>query len=172
MFKKIAIVAAMLVATSVALADGQQQTSSSVSGSQAASVNAGNAQSIAFTTPANTTAVVTETVSGTTSQNVNVNGEQTLKNVPNVNAPGLVSSNDTCAMSVSAGVGVVGVGASLGITHTDKNCIMLKNSRELWNMGMRAAAMARMCMDTDNRKALEITGFTCPQDEKTDADKK
>jgi hypothetical protein len=38
----------------------------------------------------------------------------------------------------------------------------LKNSRELWNMGMKAAALARMCMDGPNREALEITGFKCP----------
>jgi hypothetical protein len=55
-----------------------------------------------------------------------------------------------------------GVGLSLGSTWTDKNCVMLKNSRELWNMGMKGAAMARMCMDADNREALELSGVHCP----------
>ena len=39
---------------------------------------------------------------------------------------------------------------------------MLKNSRELWNMGLRNAAVARMCMDDNNSLALEVTGVTCP----------
>jgi len=43
---------------------------------------------------------------------------------------------------------------------------MLKNSRELWNMGMKSAALARMCMDKKNREALELTGFVCPQAKK------
>jgi hypothetical protein len=40
---------------------------------------------------------------------------------------------------------------------------MLKNSRELWNMGMKAASLALMCTDKANKEALEITGFICPQ---------
>jgi hypothetical protein len=40
---------------------------------------------------------------------------------------------------------------------------MLKNARELWNMGMKAAALALFCTDDNNRMALEITGFVCPQ---------
>jgi ABC-type Na+ efflux pump permease subunit len=100
--------------------------------------------------------------SGTTTSNVNYSGTQTIKNVPSVGSPALTSSNDTCMGSTSGGIGVTGFGFSLGSTWTDKNCTMLKNSRELWNMGMRAASMARMCMDSENREALELTGFTCP----------
>jgi hypothetical protein len=97
-----------------------------------------------------------------TTQNIHYSGTQTIKNVPNVDAPALTSSNDTCMGSTSGGAAVAGFGFSLGSTWTDKNCTMLKNSRELWNMGMRAASMARMCMDSENREALELTGFTCP----------
>lgn len=86
----------------------------------------------------------------------------TLKNVPAIGAPALASSNDTCMGSTSGGVAMAGFGLSLGSTWSDKNCLMLKNSRELWNMGMKAAAMARMCMDDLNKEALELTGFVCP----------
>ena len=48
----------------------------------------------------------------------------------------------------------------------DTNCKMLKNSRELWNMGMKAAAMALMCNDAANKEALELTGYVCPQSTK------
>ncbi len=149
----------------------------------ATSTNAGNNQAITFTTPADTTSTTTATVN----QTVNSTGNQTVKevvsggtsssvseslrNVPNVNAPALTSSNDTCMGSTSIGAGWLGIGISGGTTWTDSNCKMLKNSRELWNMGMRGAAMARMCMDKDNREALEETGFTCPEHTKK-SDKK
>jgi hypothetical protein len=53
-------------------------------------------------------------------------------------------------------------GLSLGKTYTDENCMMLKNARELWNMGYRGAAIARLCMDERNREALQMSGVNCP----------
>lgn len=170
---------------SVALADGPVSSGSASQQQQqqaanAAASNQGNAQSISFTTPANTTSVVTQGVTENVTSSSTTNGTQTVKeqvsggtredetlrNVPNVSAPAITTSNDTCMGSTSAGAAFVGTGLTFGTTWTDKNCLMLKNSRELWNMGMRAAAMARMCMDKNNREALELTGFVCPQDEK------
>lgn len=86
-----------------------------------------------------------------------------IRNTPSVNGLPLTSSNDTCMGSASGSVNAPGIGVSLGKTYTDANCVMLKNSRELWNMGMKAAALALMCKDADNREALELTGFECPQ---------
>jgi hypothetical protein len=86
-----------------------------------------------------------------------------LRNTPNVNAAALTSSNDTCMGSVSAGGSGPGFGISVGSTYKDGNCVMLKNSRELWNMGFKAAAVALMCTDAANKEALELTGFICPQ---------
>lgn len=88
---------------------------------------------------------------------------QRIENVPSVDGPPLTSSNDTCMGSISGSVNFAGFGAGAGRTIIDENCVMLKNSRELWNMGMRSAALARMCMDNKNREALEMTGFVCPQ---------
>ena len=96
-------------------------------------------------------------------QEVVQSGTSTIRNVPSVNAAPLTSSNDTCMGSTSGSVNVAGFGAGLGTTWTDQNCKMLKNSRELWNMGMKAAALALMCTDPMNREALELTGFKCPQ---------
>lgn len=101
-----------------------------------------------------------------TTSNINYSGKVELKNVPNVNAPALTSSGDACMGSASGGASGSGFGISFGSTKIDKNCVMLKNSRELWNMGFRQAAVARMCMDSDNRKALESTGWMCPAEEK------
>ena len=100
-----------------------------------------------------------------------ISRSQTIKNVPSVNGPPLVSSNDTCMGSASGSVNGPGFGIGIGKTYKDDNCVMLKNSRELWNMGMKAAAMALMCTDAANREALELTGYVCPQT-KRDQDRK
>ena len=141
-----AIIVLMLCGLSgVAFADGG--SASAVNGqqqqSQSQASNAGNTQQIINSTP------------GSLSESVKTN--------PNLFAPPLVSSNDTCMGSTSGGVSILGVGITAGTTWTDNNCKMLKNSREMWNMGMKGAALARMCMDSENKEALELTGFECPQ---------
>jgi len=78
-------------------------------------------------------------------------------------APALTTSGDTCMGATSGAVSSALIGVAMGSTYVDKNCQTLKNTRELWNMGQRAAAMARMCMDDLNRESLELTGYECPQ---------
>lgn len=156
--KKIFLAAAALMFTVGAFAgeySGSGNTSVSTSGSVAGATNDGNTQQITFTSPADT------------KSHVEYSGTQTLKNTPSVNGPPLVSSNDTCMGSVSGSVNVAGFGVGGGSTTVDKSCVRLKNARELWNMGMRAAALALMCNDDENRTALEQTGFKCPE-RKTD----
>ncbi|GAA4016545.1 hypothetical protein [Actimicrobium antarcticum] len=77
-------------------------------------------------------------------------------------APALTSSNDTCMGSVSMGASAVSFGFSIGSSWTDNNCLMLKNAREIWNMGFKGAALARLCMDALNKEAFEATGVRCP----------
>ena len=86
-----------------------------------------------------------------------------LKTVPPVYAPNIITSNDTCMGSSSIGASGVGFGVSFGTSWTDANCIMLKNAREMYNMGMPDVAFARLCMDALNREAIELTGKVCPQ---------
>lgn len=129
----------------------QQQQQQNQSADAAASNN-GNNQAI--TIEAAQPLGKTETV---------VSGTQTIKNVPSVNGPALTTSNDTCMGSTSGSVNIAGVGIGGGSTWTDTNCKRLKNARELWNMGMKAAAMALMCRDDENREALEQTGYQCPK---------
>lgn len=74
----------------------------------------------------------------------------------------LISSNDTCMGSTSIGGSAVSFGFSAGTTWTDDNCVMLKNAREIWNMGFKGAALARLCMDNLNKEAFEATGINCP----------
>lgn len=169
--KKLAILALLTISAPV-FAGGaqdttrQQQQTTVTSGSDAQATNNGNTQSIVFTSPGQTQTTVT--YQGGTTTSINTSGTTTVKNVPSVNGPPLTSSNDTCMGSVSGSLNVAGFGGGFGTTYKDANCVMLKNSRELWNMGMRGAALARMCMDAENREALEITGFKCPQTEKAE----
>lgn len=148
------------MALCMALAAHAQSTTEVNSNASAGASNAG---------VNNSTIVEASTIPTETTVNQKVSGSQTLRNTPSVSGPPLTSSNDTCMGSASGSVNAPGIGVSLGKTYTDGNCVMLKNSRELWNMGMKAAAMALMCTDKANREALELTGYECPQ---TTRDKK
>lgn len=128
----------------------QQANSTASSGSN----NAGNAQSLTYNQAASV-------IPDNTTAHVTYSGSQTVRNVPSVSGGPLTTSNDTCMGSTSGSANGPGFGVSIGSTWTDSNCKMLKNSRELWNMGMKAASLALMCKDLDNREALELTGFTC-----------
>ena len=127
------------------------QTSAQQQAATSSAANQGNAQSIAFSTPADTQAAI------------NYAGSYTIKNVPSVSGPPLTTSNDTCMGSTSGGVNGPGFGVSIGSTWSDTNCKMLKNSREMWNMGMKAASLALLCTDPSNKAAIELTGTVCPQ---------
>lgn len=139
-----------------ALSQQQQQQQTQTSTSEAS--NHGNNQAITINMPGGP-----EVIRSEGRQELIQSGTTTLRNVPSVSGPPLTASNDTCMGSASASANGPGFGISVGSTWTDGNCVMLKNSRELWNMGMKAAALARMCMDDLNKEALELTDFECPQ---------
>lgn len=138
----------------VGVSMNQGQSQQSAQSSASAAVNSGVNQNIVFTSPPDTTTRVV------------YSGTQEIKNVPSVNTAPLVSSNDTCHGSVTGAVSIPGFGIGAGSTYLDENCKRLKNSRELWNYGMRAAALAVMCNDAENNEALEVTGYKCPERKK------
>lgn len=72
--------------------------------------------------------------------------------------PALTSSNDTCMGSSSLGASGMSFGVAIGSTWTDKNCMMLKNARELWNQGDHAASMALLCTDEDINYSISVSG--------------
>jgi hypothetical protein len=95
--------------------------------------------------PAATTSTVNETLSGT----------QTLRNVPSVFAPGLTAAGlETCLGSISAGASVIGVGATFGTTIPDPGCAARLDARTLWSMGLRRAAIARLCLQAEIYKSM------------------
>src|ERR1017187_8372150 len=89
--------------TSLSNNQQQQQQQSSISAAQ----NAGNAQTVNYITPAQP---------ATTTTNVNYSGDYTIKNVPSVNGPNLITSNDTCMGSTSGSLNFAGIGIGGGST--------------------------------------------------------
>lgn len=123
----------------------------------------GNNQQVVFASPSEVTSTQNIVNSGLSKNVVEYQGTYTVKNVPSVNGPNLITSNDTCMGSSSASVNGPGLGLGFGTTWTDDQCKRLKMSRELWNKGMKAASLAMDCMDPAARAALEMTGTQCPQ---------
>jgi hypothetical protein len=85
-------------------------------------------------------------------------------------APQLVASYDACMGSSSAGIQGASFGVSVGGTWKDENCIMRKDATLLFNIGLKNAALARLCQDPKNRDAIETGGTICPtRDERISA---
>lgn len=74
----------------------------------------------------------------------------------------LTSSPETCMGSTSGGVQGASLGVSFGSTWESHGCEARMDARALDAMGMRTAAIARLCQGAGNRKAMEAAGETCP----------
>jgi hypothetical protein len=159
--KKLAL-AALFAACSVTPAVAQSATgigvgiakSSSTSAAGAVAIGGGNATGGAGGAGGSGSAASSLTLNSSTpavqTLNQNVSGTQTIKNVPTVFAPGLTAAGlETCLGSISAGAGVVGTGATFGTTIPDAGCAARLDARTLWSMGLKRAAVARLCLMSD-----------------------
>ena len=91
----------------------------------------------------------------TLNQNVNTSGTSTIKNVPTAIAPGLAAAGlETCLGSVSGGGSFVGTGFSFGSTIPDPGCAARLDSRTLWAMGLKGAAVARLCLTPEIYRSM------------------
>ncbi len=87
--------------------------------------------------------------------NSTVPADQTVKNVPSVFAPGLAAAGlETCLGSVSGGGAFVGTGFSFGTSIPDPGCAARLDARTLWSMGLKKAAVARLCLNGDIYRAM------------------
>ena len=87
--------------------------------------------------------------------NSSVPADQTVKNVPSVFAPGLAAAGlETCLGSVSGGGAFLGTGLSFGATIPDSGCAARLDARTLWSMGLKKAAVARLCLNGDIYRAM------------------
>jgi len=141
-------------------------TNSNSNNSTAVSTSSANAQatSAAFAAATGGDAAAQGGTAGTNTS-VSIGGDDTPASsaAPVV----LTTSNDTCMGSSGAGGQGMLFGFSVGTTWTDKNCVMLKNAREMQSQGYHRAAKMRLCMDEDNAIAFAAAGDPCPSAMKT-----
>jgi hypothetical protein len=91
----------------------------------------------------------------TITSNSTVPADQTVKNVPSVFAPGLAAAGlETCLGSVSGGGAFLGTGFSFGTSIPDSGCAARLDARTLWSMGLKKAAVARLCLNGDIYRAM------------------
>ena len=103
-----------------------------------------------------------------TESTITTNGrtETTLKSPPaSAISPTINTSNsDLCTFGVAGAVQTQILGISTGTQFTDENCERLKNSKTLYDMGMKVAAVSIMCQDRAVFDAMMNAGTPCPYD--------
>ena len=82
-------------------------------------------------------------------------------------APALTATNGTCMGSTSAGGQGVTFGISFGTTWTDSGCDARYDAIAMDALGLKAAAIQRLCAKPEIKEAMEATGMVCKQPPKT-----
>ena len=142
-------------ATADVTTDSSQSTQTNTSGSNTSI--SGSYESTSNTTyedgsSSNTTA----TTNNTTNSN-----QKTAVNA--ATAPSMsVYGQDSCVVSTSAGMSVIGFSFSGGSYHEDKNCERRKGAVLLSKLGMKVAAISLMCQDENVFDAMWNAGTPCP----------
>ena len=135
--------------------------------------------------------IVTDSTSRSTNNNTNTNtninhstGDVTNRNIsdstqtiksppPTAVAPAVTTiNNDVCAVVASGAVQTQIFGISMGGTMRDMNCERIKLSKNLFDMGMKVAAVATLCQDERVFAAMMAAGTPCPVDGKIGAQAK
>ena len=116
---------------------------------------------------AQTDPIVTDSSSRSTST-TNSNSTTTIKSPPpTAVAPAVTTiNNDVCAVAASGAVQTQILGISMGGTMRDMNCERIKLSKNLFDMGMKVAAVATLCQDDRIFTAMMAAGTPCPVDGK------
>jgi hypothetical protein len=96
------------------------------------------------------------------------NSTTTVKSPPpTAVAPAVTTiNNDVCAVAASGAVQTQILGISMGGTMRDMNCERIKLSKNLYDMGMKVAAVATLCQDERVFAAMLAAGTPCPIDGK------
>ena len=105
--------------------------------------------------------IVTDSTSRSTT---NSTSETTIKSPPpTAVAPAITTiNNDVCAVAASGAVQTQILGISMGGTMRDMNCERIKLSKNLYDMGMKVAAVANLCQDERVFAAMLAAGTPCP----------
>jgi hypothetical protein len=90
---------------------------------------------------------------------------------PTAVAPAITTiNNDVCAVAASGAVQTQILGISMGGTMRDMNCERIKLAKNLYDMGMKVAAVATLCQDERIFTAMIAAGTPCPVEGKIGAD--
>ena len=111
--------------------------------------------------------IVTDSTSRSYSDTTS-NSTTTVKSPPpTAVAPAITTiNNDVCATAASGAVQTQILGISIGSTVRDMNCERIKLSKNLYDMGMKVAAVATLCQDERVFTAMMNAGTPCPVDGK------
>jgi len=126
------------------------------------------AQTIVTDSTSNSTTNSTSTSTSTSNSRSFNESETTVKSPPSsAIAPSINSmNNDLCAVGVSGAAQTQILGIAIGSTFRDKNCERLKLAKNLYDMGMKVAAVATLCQDERVFVAMLNAGTPCPVDGK------
>ena len=111
--------------------------------------------------------IVTDSTSKST-----VDSSTTVKSPPpSAIAPAITSiNNDLCTVGASGAVQTQILGMSFGTTTRDMNCERIKLAKNLFDMGMKVAAVSTLCQDQRVFDAMMNAGTPCPVDGKIGAE--
>jgi hypothetical protein len=143
-------------ATSTSNDQGQSQDAHNSQTQSASSgvTNAGNSTASQATTQSN--------AGNNTQTTVSINQAAQARNpASTAYAAPLTAGVDTCMGSTSVGGQGITFGFSAASTWTDRNCVRLKNSRELNAMGMTQVACELLAEDKDVAEAMRKAGGSC-----------
>ena len=144
-------------------------------------LNTNNSTNLNTNNSTSTSSVSTESINTNTNQNTNVNTNnnnstsvsrndstqkvtQRIKTAPpSAIAPSIMSySQDLCTTGASSAVQTQFFGVSSGRSVRDENCERLKNSKALYDMGMKVAAVALLCENPGVWRSMMQAGTPCP----------
>ena len=105
--------------------------------------------------------IVTDSTSNSTSKSDSTT--RIISPPPTAVAPAITTiNNDICATAASGAAQTQILGISFGTTLRDMNCERIKLSKNLYDMGMKVAAVATLCQDDRVFKAMLDAGTPCP----------
>ena len=109
--------------------------------------------------------IVTDSTSNSTSYSKTDTTTKVISPPPTAVAPAITTiNNDICVTAASGAAQTQILGISFGATIRDMNCERIKLSKNLYDMGMKVAAVATLCQDERVFVAMLNAGTPCPID--------
>lgn len=105
--------------------------------------------------------IVTDSTSNSTTKSDSTT--RVISPPPTAVAPSITTiNNDICAVGASGAAQTQILGIAFGATMRDMNCERIKLSKNLYDMGMKVAAVANLCQDDRVFQAMLDAGTPCP----------